>query len=55
MRQFVWGMIFGAVGMYFYMFHGSEMRAYKDSIDAWRDDAVSKSGGYASPTAPPYR
>lgn len=50
MRQFVWGMIFGGLAMYFYMFHGSEMRSYKDSIDAWREDAVKQTGGYSSAT-----
>ncbi|MGH7804537.1 MAG: hypothetical protein ACREQJ_09320 [Candidatus Binatia bacterium] len=47
MRQFVWGMICGGFAMYFYLFHGQEVRAYKDSIDSWRDDAVDKTGGYS--------
>ena len=47
MRQFVWGMICGGFAMYFYLFHGQEVRAYKDSIDSWRDEAVDKTGGYS--------
>jgi hypothetical protein len=47
MRQFVWGMIWGGIGMYFYLFHGQEVRAYKDSIDGWRDEAVDKTGQYS--------
>ena len=52
MRQFVWGMICGGLAMYFYLFHGSEVRAYKDSIDGWRDEAVDKTGMYSDKKAP---
>ena len=52
MRKFVWGMICGGFAMYFYLFHGREVRQFKDSIDGWRDEAVDKTGMYSPNKGP---
>jgi hypothetical protein len=46
MRNFFWGLVFGAFAMYYYHYHWSEIVAAKQSLDTWRDGAVDSTSNY---------
>ena len=48
MRQFLWGILFGALAIYYYTYYGYEFVHAKQKLDAWRSHAVSESSGYAA-------
>lgn len=48
MRQFLWGVLFGALAVYYYTNYGYELRYAKQKLEAWRNYAVSESSGYAA-------
>jgi hypothetical protein len=48
MRQFFWGMIFGAVAFYFYVNYGGEIDRFRRYTLQWREWAVHQTGGYSS-------
>jgi hypothetical protein len=48
MRQFFWGLAFGAVAVYFYANYGDEMHRLRRYTLEWRDWAVSQSDGYSA-------
>lgn len=47
MRDFIWGIVVGAVAMYWYTFYGDSLSDLKYKLDLWRDTSVSETSGYA--------
>ena len=48
MRQFLWGMAFGALCVYFYASYGDNLHAFRRYTLQWRDWAVDQSDGYSA-------
>jgi hypothetical protein len=48
MRQFVWGVICGALFMYLYTFYGPYLWQFNRYTDEWRNGAVKDVHGYSS-------
>lgn len=46
MREFLWGVLFGAVAMYYYTFYGYQLFDAKQRLDSWRSHAVNETSGY---------
>ncbi|MGH7819573.1 MAG: hypothetical protein ACREQ9_07365 [Candidatus Binatia bacterium] len=46
MRNFIYGLVFGALAMYFYTFHWHQVEFVKAYFDTWRDDAVRETSKY---------
>ena len=48
MRQFLWGMAFGALAAYLYVNYGDNLYAFQRSTLQWRDWAVNQSDHYSA-------
>ncbi|MBI2962510.1 MAG: hypothetical protein HYY35_02050 [Deltaproteobacteria bacterium] len=48
MRQFLWGVVFGAVAFYFYANYGDHLRQFRRYTLQWRDWATQQSGHYSA-------
>ena len=48
MRQFLWGMAFGALAVYFYASYGDNLQAFRRYTLDWRDWAVHQSDHYSA-------
>lgn len=48
MRQFLWGMAFGAAAVLFWANYGDNIHEFRRYTLSWRDWAVKQSDGYSS-------
>jgi hypothetical protein len=48
MRQFWWGVFFGALAVYGYTYYGYRLTGAKHELDTWRDKAVTDTSGYSA-------
>ena len=48
MRQFLWGMAFGALAVYLYANYGENFQAFRRSTLQWRDWAVHESDHFSA-------
>jgi len=48
MRQFIYGMAFGAIAVYFYASYGDSIRSFQRYTLEWRDWAVTTSDHYSA-------
>jgi hypothetical protein len=48
MRQFLWGMAFGALAVWVWLNYQGQFYAFQRSTLSWRDWAVSQTGGYSA-------
>jgi hypothetical protein len=46
MRDFIWGIIFGAAVMYYYEFYGHQLSYAYQRLNSWRDYAVTETRKY---------
>jgi hypothetical protein len=46
MREFLWGLIFGIAGMYYYTYYGHQLVYAKQLIDRWSSNAVEDTRMY---------
>lgn len=47
MRQFLWGVVFGAAAFYFYANYGGNLQQFRRFTLEWRDWAKQQSGHYS--------
>ena len=48
MRQFLWGMAFGAVAVYLYANYGDNLQSFRRYTLQWRDWAVTQTDHYSA-------
>jgi hypothetical protein len=48
MRQFLWGVAFGAMVIYFYANYGDNLQQFRRYTLDWRNWAVGRTGYYAA-------
>jgi hypothetical protein len=48
MRQFLWGLAFGALVVYLYANYGDNLQSFRRYTLHWRDWAVGQTGGYSA-------
>jgi hypothetical protein len=48
MREFFWGVVWGALAVYLYANYGDQLHRFKRYVDTNRDWAVKQSDGYAT-------
>ena len=48
MRQFLWGVVFGALVVYLYANYGGNVQAFRRYTLEWREWAVGRTGHFAA-------
>ena len=48
MRQFLWGLAFGALTVYLYASYGDQAQAFRHYTLQWREWAVGQTGHFAA-------